>query len=149
MAFPSGVPIVDTMIGFPAPDTSQYDFIRKQLKDEESKAFAFPAQYMFKDVPHDLPTDDPVAATLPEMDRFGGENGLIGVDDEVSRLAPKKFPDRFVPSGNIADPNDVMGTVRKIARDYEEHGIRALGSFPSGTYPQVAINDEKMYPVYA
>ncbi len=32
---------------------------------------------------------------------------------------------------------------------YELHGIRAVGVFPSGTFPQVAINDKLMYPIYA
>ena len=31
----------------------------------------FPAEYMFKNVPKDLPTSDPVSVTLHEMDRFG------------------------------------------------------------------------------
>ncbi|MBL7496217.1 amidohydrolase family protein [Frankia sp. CNm7] len=149
MALPTGVPIIDTMIGFPHPDTSQYDFIRRQLKDEESKAFAFPAQYMFKQVPEDLPGDDPISVTLRKMDEYGIEKGMIGVAGEPAQLALKRFPDRFVPSGNIDDPNDVMGTVRKMVREYEEFGIRAVGAFPSGMFPQVAINDEKMYPVYA
>ncbi|MBX6391190.1 MAG: amidohydrolase family protein [Frankia sp.] len=149
MAFPSGVPIIDTMIGFPTPGTSQYDFIRRQLKDAESKAFAFPAQYMFKNVPDRLPTDDPISVTLHEMDRFGIEKGMIGVAGEIAQTAIKKYPDRFIPSGNIDDPNDVMGTLRKMQQEYEEFGIRAVGCFPSGTFPQVAINDEKMYPVYA
>jgi uncharacterized protein len=149
MAFPEGVPIIDTMIGFPTPGTSQYDFIRKQLKDDESKAFEFPAQYMFKDVPHDLPTDDPVSVTLREMDRFGVEKGLIGCQGETGAKALKHFPDRFVPCSNVNDPNDVVGTVRALVRDHEQFGVRAVSAFPSGTFPQVAINDKKMYPVYA
>ena len=47
----------------------------------------FPAEYMFKNVPKDLPTSDPVSVTLHEMDRFGIEIGVIGVSDETSRLA--------------------------------------------------------------
>ena len=35
-----------------------------------------------------------------------------------------------------------------MRREYEEFGIRAVGAFPSGTFPQVAIDDPKMYPVY-
>ena len=31
----------------------------------------------------------------------------------------------------------------------ETWGIRAVGVFPSGTFPQVAINDKLMYPIYA
>ncbi len=33
MGMPSGIGIVDTMIGFPADDFKMYDFIREQLKD--------------------------------------------------------------------------------------------------------------------
>ena len=31
----------------------------------------------------------------------------------------------------------------------ETWGIRAVDVFPAGTFPQVAINDKKMYPIYA
>jgi uncharacterized protein len=149
MSMPSGLPIVDTMIGFPHEGFDQYDFIRKQTKDRNSKEeMEFPAEYMFKQVPKDLPTDEPISVTLHEMDKYGIELGLIGVSDPTSRLALKQHPDRFVPSGNIADPNDVTGTVRALRREYEEFGIKATGVFPAGTFPQVAIDDPKMYPVY-
>jgi uncharacterized protein len=149
MAMPSGLPIVDTMIGFPHEGFDQYDFIRKQTKDRNSKEeMEFPAEYMFKQVPKDLPTDEPISVTLHEMDKYGIELGLIGVSDPTSRLALKQHPDRFVPSGNIADPNDVTGTVRALRREYEEFGIKATGVFPAGTFPQVAIDDPKMYPIY-
>jgi len=146
---PSGLPIVDTMIGFPHEGFDQYDFIRKQTKDRNSKEeMQFPAEYMFKQVPKDLPTDEPISVTLHEMDKYGIELGLIGVSDPTSRLALKQHPDRFVPSGNIADPNDVTGSVRALRREYEEFGIKATGVFPAGTFPQVAIDDPKMYPIY-
>lgn len=149
MAMPSGLPIVDTMIGFPHKGFEQYDFIRKQTKDRNSKEeMEFPAEYMFRQVPKDLPTDDPISVTLHEMDRYGIELGLIGVSDETSRLALKQHPDRFVPSGNISDPNDVTGSVRALRQEYEEWGIKATGVFPAGTFPQVAIDDPKMYPIY-
>jgi predicted TIM-barrel fold metal-dependent hydrolase len=149
MAMPSGLPIVDTMIGFPHEGFDQYDFIRKQTKDRGSREeMQFPAEYMFKQVPKDLPTGDPVSVTLHEMDTYGIELGLIGVSDATSRLALKQHPDRFVPSGNISDPNDVTGSVRAIRREYEEFGIKATGVFPAGTFPQVAIDDAKMYPIY-
>ena len=149
MAMPSGIPIVDTMIGFPHEGFSQYDFIRKQTRDKGSlEEMQFPAEYMFRNVPKDLPTSDPVAVTLHEMDRFGIELGMIGTADDTSRLALKKHPDRFVPAGNIDDPNDVTGTVRAMRRQHEEFGIRAVSVFPAGTFPQVAIDDPKMYPVY-
>jgi predicted TIM-barrel fold metal-dependent hydrolase len=149
MTMPSGIPIVDTMIGFPQEGYSQYDFIRKQTKDMGSlEEMQFPAEYMFKNVPKDLPTRDPIAVTLHEMDRFGIAVGLIGVADDVSRLALEKHRDRFVPVGNIDDPNDVTGTVRAIRRQHEEFGTRAVSVFPAGTFPQVAIDAPQMYPVY-
>jgi predicted TIM-barrel fold metal-dependent hydrolase len=150
MAGPVGLPVIDTMIGFPREGTAHYDFIRRQTKDRESKeSFEFPVEYMFKDVPTGLPTDDPVSLVLQQMDRFGIEKAMIGVSEESAELALKMFPDRFIPSGAIADPNDVMGSVNAIRRDYEQYGIRATSVFPAGTFPQVPIDDPKMYPIYA
>jgi uncharacterized protein len=148
MAMPTGLPVIDTMIGFPHEGFAQYDFIRKQTRDKGSEEMEFPAEYMFKQVPKDLPTDDPIAVTLKEMDKYGIERGLIGVSDETSRLALKKHPDRFIPSSDISDPNDVTGSVRQLRRDYEEFGIKATGVFPAGTFPQVAIDAPQMYPIY-
>src|SRR5699024_9765831 len=37
----------------------------------------------------------------------------------------------------------------KLVDEHERYGIRAVTCFPSGTFPQVAINDKKMYPLYA
>jgi uncharacterized protein len=150
MAGPVGLPVIDTMIGFPHQGSAQYDFIRRQTKDRESKeSFEFPVEYMFKDVPKGLPTDDPVSLVLQQMDRFGIEKAMIGVSEGSATLALKTFPDRFIPSGAIADPNDVMGSVNAIRRDYEQYGIRATSVFPAGTFPQVPIDDPKMYPIYA
>jgi len=150
MPGPVGLPVIDTMIGFPHEGSAQYDFIRRQTKDRESKeGFDFPVEYIFKDVPKGLPTDDPVSLVLQQMDRFGIEKAMIGVSEECAAKALKTFPDRFVPSGAIFDPNDVMGSVNGIRRDYEQYGIRATSVFPAGTFPQVAIDDPKMYPIYA
>jgi hypothetical protein len=150
MAGPVGLPVIDTMVGFPHEGSAQYDFIRKQTKDRESKEdFEFPVEYMFKDVPKGLPTGDPVSLVLQQMDRFGIEKAMIGVGEESAQLALKTFPDRFVPSGALVDPNDVMGSVNAIRREYEQFGIRATSVFPAGTFPQVPIDDPKMYPIYA
>ena len=154
MAMPTGIGVVDTMIGFPHRDMKEvYAFITRQTKDRESKEeFRFPAEYMFKEVPEKelVGEGDPVAITLEQMDRWGVEKGLIGVGDAegVGEMALKRYPDRFIPSGN-ADPNLGMDGIRRIVRDYETYGIRAVGCLPSGTFPQVAINDKKMYPIYA
>jgi predicted TIM-barrel fold metal-dependent hydrolase len=154
MAMPAEIGIVDTMIGFPHRDMKAvYGFITRQTNDRESKEeFAFPAEYMFKQVPEKELTevDDPISVTLREMDRWGIEKGLIGVGDPGGDgdLAMKRHPDRFIASVG-ADPNEGMEGIRKIVRAYETWGIRAVGVFPSGTFPQVAINDKKMYPIYA
>ena len=154
MGMPHDVGIVDTMIGFPHADMAGvYDFITRQTKDRESKEdFKFPAEYMFKDVPEKVLTEaqDPVAVTLGEMDRWGVERGLIGIDEAegAGAAALKRYPDRFIPSMSV-DPNHGMDGIRAMVRAYETWGIRAVGVFPSGTFPQVAINDKLMYPIYA
>jgi len=131
MAMPTDIGIVDTMIGFPASDFAQYDFIREQLKDG-SKDFEFPVEYMFKQVPKELyGRKDPVAITLHEMDRFGVEVGLVGCGDEVSQKALKDHADRFVASGWV-DPNRGMDGIRDMVRQHEEFGVRAFGAFNAG-----------------
>ena len=83
MAIPAGIGVIDTLIGFPHGDMKEaYAFITRQTKDRQStEEFAFPVEYMFKQVPEKdmLDIDDPVAVTLAEMDRWGIERGLIGV----------------------------------------------------------------------
>ena len=79
--------------------------------------------------------DDPVSLLLQQMDRFNIEQAMIGVGEDSAELALKTFPDRFIPSGAIVDPNDVMGSVNALRRDYEQFGIRATSVFPSGTFP--------------
>ncbi len=148
MAMPENLGIVDTMIGFPASDFAQYDFIRAQLKDG-STDFDFPVEYLFKNVPKELyGSKDPISVTLHEMDRFDIEIGLIGVGGDVSRKALKDYPDRFVPQGGV-DPNTGMEGVRNMVRQYEEFGVRSFGAFNAGYNPQVGISDALMYPIYA
>ena len=149
MTFPPGLPVIDTMIGFPHEGFAQYDFIRRQTKDRESREeMEFPVEYMFKDVPKDLPTDDPIAVTLGEMDQYGIERGLVGVvrRDLAGRAQGATRTGSSRPARS--DPNDVIGSVRAIRREFEEYGIRATSVFPAGTFPQVPIDDPKMYPIY-
>jgi uncharacterized protein len=153
MAMPTNVPIIDTMIGFPMRDVAKtYAFITRQTKDAESKGdFTFPAQYMFKDVPHEYHgTEDPIAVTLEQMDKYNIELGMIGVGEEGgdSERALRQHPDRFIPSLGV-DPNDGVDALRSMVKNYEKYGIRSVSMFPAGTFPQVAINDKKMYPIYA
>ena len=154
MSFISDIGAIDTMIGFPHEDMkSTYKFITDQVKDTQSKEeFEFPAEYMFKDVPEKKlrHSSDPIAVTLGEMDKWGIERGMIGVGDEggTGEKALKQHPDRFIPSMS-GDPNKGMEGIRAITKNYEKFGIRSVGLFPAGTFPQVAINDKLMYPIYA
>ncbi len=150
MTMPTNVGIIDCMIGFPASDFSQYEFIRKQLKDAQSRdGYDFPVEYMFKHVPKELyGASNPIDITLHEMDKYGIERGLIGVGGDVSARALKEHPDRFIASGSV-DPNKGMEGIRQMVREYEEYGVRAFGAFPAGCHPQVPIDDAKFYPYYA
>jgi uncharacterized protein len=154
MGMPSDVAAVDTMVGFPHADMAEaYRFITRQTKDVESKEeFEFPVEFLFKEVPGKQLKGavDPICVTLREMDLWGVEMALIGVGDPqgLGAEALKRHPDRFIPSANT-DPNDGMVGINRLVREYETFGIRAVGVFPAGTFPQVPINDKKMYPVYA
>ena len=154
MGMPRDIGIVDTMIGFPHRDMKEaYRFITRQTKDAESKEqFAFPVEYIFKDVPgRDLEgASDPIGTTMREMDLWGVEKGMITIGDAeglgVKALA--NHPDRFIASTS-ADPNDGMPGIARLVSEHEKYGIRAVSVFPAGTFPQVPINDKKMYPIYA
>src|SRR4029077_9032108 len=151
VGMPSGIGIIDTMIGFPHQDmAATYAFITRQTKDRESQEqFEFPVEYMFKDVPERglAEEGDPISVTLREMDRWGVERGRIHVGD-VGAVALKQHPDRFIASTTF-DPNLGMDAIRQLVREYETFGVRAVTCFPAGTLPQLAINDKKMYPLYA
>ena len=117
-AWRSGV--LDTMIGMPASaeerKTKHYAQINAGILDKEAREkFAFPAQYMFKDVPdYGDVIDDPVALLLAEMDRFNIARGMINVGtNPVAREALVDHPDRFVGSFNV-DPNRGMECVREL-----------------------------------
>jgi predicted TIM-barrel fold metal-dependent hydrolase len=145
---PTDVGVIDLMIGFPAEDARRhYDFMRANLKDEGSAEMEFPAEYMFKEVPnHKEPDDDAVAITLGEMDRYGIDKGLVGLGPGVAKQALADHPDRFV-AGLEVDPNDITGAVRRIRTAHEEHGIKAVTTFPSGCNPPVPVSDRRYYPI--
>jgi predicted TIM-barrel fold metal-dependent hydrolase len=151
MSMPTGIGIIDTMIGFPHENMAEtYAFITRQTKDRESQErFEFPVEYMFKNVPERglAREGDPISVTLREMDHWGIERGMIGVS-ETGMMALKQHPDRFIASTSV-DPNAGMEGIRTLVREYETVGVRAVTAFPAGTFPQVAINDKKMYPIYA
>jgi predicted TIM-barrel fold metal-dependent hydrolase len=152
---PHDVGVIDLMIAPPFRDARRtYQFLRANLRDRESlEDFEFPAQYMFKHVPHPEPDEDPVRFLLAQMDRFGIERGMLGVSFHEERSADslhavRNYPDRFFGSYEV-DPNRGMDAVRDLVRAVEELGVKAATAFPAGLNPQVPINDARFYPLYA
>jgi predicted TIM-barrel fold metal-dependent hydrolase len=141
------------MMGVPATVEDaprKYDFLRGQLRDRESREeFRFPAEYMFKDVPHYDEIEDPVDLVVAECRRFGIRRAMLGVTtNEHARRAVQEHPDLFLASWEI-DPNEGMDGVRALEAATREHRVRAATFFPAGKVPQVPINDKKAYPFYA
>ena len=152
MGMPTDIGIVDLGNGFPFQSIeakmATYDFFRPLLKDAQSqREFEFPAQYMFKDVPDVIsPDEDPVQWIVDKMDAFGIEIGVTGLSENGIR-AKREHPGRFFLTGR-ADPNRGMETLRDMEQAKADHDIVAVSTFPSGMFPQVAVNDKKMYPIY-
>jgi uncharacterized protein len=149
MGMPRDIGVVDLMIGFPSATAAQrFDFLKPQLRDDESAAMATPIAYMFKDNPGQVATDvDPVAFTLAEMDKHGIAVGLIGLGPPDSERALEAHPDRFQASLEV-DPNKISKTVARIRLAHEEHAIKAVTTFPAGCNPQVPVSDRRYYPIY-
>jgi hypothetical protein len=164
MGMPSNIGIIDTMMGTRAGTEAKvhnYAPLRQgQLRDADSQSMNFPAQYMFKDVPWSDqsrgatgPVEEPPQGAdlvLPFMDKWGIEIAMIGVSpkNELAQKALRRHPDRFVGAFEV-DANAGMDGIRLLTEMYETWGIRAVTAFPAGSFPQVAINDRKMYPIYA
>ena len=152
MTMPKGTLAIDLMLNIPGEDNSGwYEFMKPMFLDEESRqVFEMPVQYMFKDIPKTGKKDDYVLYTVQEMDKFGIERAMLGVDDAnaASKDALARYPHRFFSSYH-ANPNRGMDEVRKIERMKREFGIKAVTAFPCGLCPQVPINDKKWYPIYA
>ena len=152
MGMPSGIGIIDLMLGIPRPGARRsVDFLRPLLRDRETlESFEFPVEYIFKDVPETGHHDDALKFTLEQMDQYGIERALIGVepDDETGLLALRRHPDRFIGSCGV-DPNQGVDALRHIQRMHDEFGVKAVTAFPAGCVPQVPINDKRFYPVYA
>jgi len=102
MGMPAGIGVIDLMLGIPEGSKKEwYGFLRAGLMDDESKAMEFPAQYMFKDVPHlEEHMDDPVGYVLSEMDRHGIAQAMLGTSfhNEGTQRIIKDHPDRFFGS---------------------------------------------------
>lgn len=153
MPRPTDIKVIDTMLGIPthADRSDWYTSFRPLLNDQQSRdMFKMPAQYMFKDIPE--PGDDVgdfVKWTTEQMDKFNIERAMVGFnEDDTSVKAHNDYPNRFffdVP----CNPNEGMNEVRRVKRLHKEYGVKSVSVFPAGTCPQVAINDKRMYPLYA
>lgn len=150
MPFPTDVGVVDLMLQIPGQDNrAWYDFMQPLFMDDKSRNYdKMPVEYMFRNVPDLHETDDPVAYTVDKMDAFGIDKAMIGVAHDTSQEALRRFPERFFGSWH-ADPNRGMDAVRDIVRAHETWGIKAVTGFPSGTCPQIPIDDGRWYPIYA
>ena len=151
MTMPNDIGIIDLMIGLPFTDNKDAAYAKavKGLKDDGSKDLSMPAGYMFTEAPEAVDGDsvDPVDITFGEMDRYGIEQGLFGLN-ERSIDAAQRHPGRvnFITE---VDPNDVMGATRIVRKAKAEHDLKAVSVFPAGCMPQVPVNDPKMYALYA
>ena len=100
MTMPTDVGIIDLMLGIPSGhERDWYEFLKPQLR-EESKDYEFPAQYMFKDVPHlDPRTIDPSRRRSARWTTTASSKAMVGVGFERNRRhctgASKQHPDRF------------------------------------------------------
>jgi len=141
------------MLGIPthADRSEWYASFRPLLNDQQSRdMFKMPAQYMFKDIPEaSADVSDFVGWTVEQLDKHNIEWAMVGFnEDDTSRQAAKDYPDRFffdVP----CNPNEGMNEVRRLKRLHTDYGVKSASVFPAGTCPQVAINDARMYPLYA
>src|SRR5262245_34319977 len=147
--------VVDTAVGFPKSREDMfefYEFIRKGSHDAETRegGLEFPAGYMLKNPPkwESDEMGDPVEMLFLELQRHGIRQAIVSVEDDVGRRAVRDLPDHFFASIGI-NPNDGMDAVRKIDTYANEFDLKAVGAFPSGLYPQVALNDKKFSPIYA
>ncbi|CAM8646211.1 COG2159 Predicted metal-dependent hydrolase of the TIM-barrel fold [Acidimicrobiia bacterium] len=150
MGFPSDIKVIETFVGMPSRNRKEvYKFLAPHLRDDESKGFRFPAQYMFKDVPPDTDEGvDPVALLVDNLDRHNIETAMLGYnpDNPDCLRALTEHPDRFITCLEF-DPNDVMVAINRIRKIHSEIGLKAVSTFPAGY--RVPLNDKKMYPFYA
>ena len=150
MGFPTDIKIIETFVGMPSRNRKEvYKFLAPHLRDQESKDFRVPAQYMFKDVPPDIDeTIDPVAFLVDQLDSHNIEKAMLGyrAENEDCVRALELHRDRFLTCLEF-DPNDVMTEIRRIKEAHDTVGLNAMSTFPAGY--RTPINDKRMYPFYA
>src|SRR5690242_19445835 len=120
------------------------------VRNHNNEGLRHGAGYMFKDLPEVDPKVDFITFLIAEMGKWGIEKGLLPVaeGDAWGRACIAADPDRLY-GFFMCNPNAGMEGVRAL-----EHAVKHLGAvsaavFPSGTNPQVAIHEPRMYPLYA
>src|SRR5437879_5367020 len=138
------------MLGIPPDRDNWQSAFGNLLRDAGSSELRQPAGYMFKDLP-DVDQASYADVLLAEMDRWDIAHGLLPVrfaEGDLGRELVAAHPDRFVGE-HAVDPNRGVDAVRDLRRAVRELGARAASVFPCGTNPLVAIDDARMYPIYA
>ncbi|HLG88020.1 MAG TPA: amidohydrolase family protein [Alphaproteobacteria bacterium] len=153
MSYLDGGKVIDLMFGLPDIKGlhAAYEGFKPLYRDRESRDFAFPAQYMFKDIPNiEDVGDDPVSWAVKQMDRFNIEKALIGINpfSDLHKIARDKFADRFIFDVGT-DPNGGVDEIRRIKQLTKEYDVKAVSVFPCGCNPQVPINDKRLFVTYA
>jgi predicted TIM-barrel fold metal-dependent hydrolase len=147
---PRDIQIIDTMIGFKHADVrSAYTGMRGLVRDRETREeFAFPVEYMFKDVPDGDLHGDAIDDTLVEMDRFGVATGLVSVVDETGRRAVELYPDRFVATWDIQPATGFAAAdaIRSAARS--PTGLHAVSTMPAATVEHFPLDHRQWIPIY-
>jgi predicted TIM-barrel fold metal-dependent hydrolase len=146
MTRPRDIAAIDTLIGFRDVDHGG------RVPGARDTWKRHPAEYMFKDIPQELDSDqnrfDSIEETVQEMDAHNIAVGLIHLSDDRATEALRRHPDRFLSLLPV-DANLCMDAVRAIQKAKDDHDIRGISMFPAGLKPPVPINDKLWYPIYA
>jgi predicted TIM-barrel fold metal-dependent hydrolase len=143
--------MIDTMIGFKHRDVrAAYAGMREMVRDRDTREkFAFPVEYMFKDVPDGDLRGDAIDETLAEMDRFGVEQGLVSVNDDTGKRAVELHPNRFIATLDIQPGTGLRaGQAIHAAHRSTATGLRAVSTMPAGMVEPLPINHLQWMPIY-
>lgn len=153
MGFPKNINAIDLMVNIPTDEHNAAGYraaIGAMNRDVAGHSTPMPAGYMFKQVPS--LGDDParyVEKIVAEMDRFNVGKAFVAVKEAVAHpQVTGQYADRFYLHTSV-NPSLAMEEVWRIRQFKKKYDIKALTYFPAASFPQVAINDKEMYPIYA
>lgn len=150
MPIPTGIPVVDTMIGFVAPPGADRELPQVRRPHRSS---GHTAGYLYGATPTPMEdAGDPIGATLDAMNANGVSVGLVNTGTPLGPAAARRHPDRFALEthvGALGRPFDVMAAVRRIRDEHRDLGTRAVSFFPAGPLPAVPVDSAVAYPLYS